>query len=101
MVVNDTLQIDDVDLNTSDKNNSVNENLLNQNLFGSQIDKNNCNSNDSNDLKLLENIEEFEAGQGDINPTKHEDDDIIEMPCNSMFAKEDFDFNSPVNNAIC
>ena len=34
-------------------------------------------------------------------PTKHEDDDIIEMPCNSMFAKEDFDFNSPVNNAIC
>ena len=77
MVVNDTLQIDDVDLNTSDKNNSVNENLLNQNLFGSQIDKNNCNSNDSNDLKLLENIEEFEAGQGDIDPTKHEDENHL------------------------
>lgn len=80
LIVNDTLQIDDFENLSA----NVSLNPLNHNVSE-------CDS----DLKVLEELNGTIKSQGDIE--NGDDTDIIEMRCNSMFAKEEIDFlNSPV-----
>lgn len=93
IVINDTIQIDDLEntFNSTGKNTSqANDsgNLLNEKVNGSiQLD--------DSDLKFL-NGDLNDSKKSEKDKTEDFDDDIIEMRCNSMFSKEDNDFiNSP------
>lgn len=94
LIVNDTLQIDDFEnsfINTTNEaaNNSTKDN---NNLMNEHVDEN-------INLQLLEGMEKSPDNRN-LLPTQsqlnEEEEDVIEMRCNSMFAKEDNDFfNSP------
>lgn len=98
LIINDTIQIDELEntFDISEKNNSVNIscNVLNEQLIDSS------NRSIEIDSKQQDDIDEFLSTANDSN-TKNNgidfDDDIIEMRCDSMFAKIDEDFlNSPI-----
>jgi len=83
LVVNDTLQIDDINVSVNTSMNPLNHNV----------------SDCDNDLKTLEELNNLNGtikSQGDVTENGDETD-IIEMRCNSMFSREEIDFlNSPV-----
>jgi hypothetical protein len=91
LIVNDTIQIDDFELNTSDTTTSnINKtggnlsmtgmNLLDANVFGTQENEPASQADTSKPETSLEGVIE---------------EDVIEMRCNSMFDKVDIDFDSP------
>jgi len=89
LIVNDTIQIDDFEVNSPNTYNNINKtgnisanvsgNFLDLNIFGTQ--ENELNSPQADASKLEANGEEIM------------DDDIIEMRCNSMFKKFDIDID--------